>query len=78
MKLNVQAYGIVRDIAGRAFEVEMQGNTVGELRQALIARYPDLSALASLMVAVNKAYATDEVRLQPDDEVVLIPPVSGG
>jgi molybdopterin converting factor small subunit len=30
------------------------------------------------LVAVNLAYATSDVVLDPDDEVALIPPVAGG
>jgi molybdopterin converting factor small subunit len=78
MKVRITAYGIVRDIAGRTFELEVEGTSVGDLRNALLQRYPALSGLASLLVAVNEGYAADDVAIQPEDEVVLIPPVSGG
>jgi molybdopterin synthase catalytic subunit len=35
-------------------------------------------SLASLAVAVNQEYAAVETRLKSDDEVALLPPVSGG
>ncbi len=78
MKLRVFAYGIVRDIAGKSFEMKVPGHTVGDLRNALIQTYPTLANLPSLMIAVNQNYADDQQPISPDDEVVLIPPVSGG
>ncbi|MBL7851348.1 MAG: MoaD/ThiS family protein [Cyclobacteriaceae bacterium] len=78
MKVRVFAYGIVRDIAGKSFELEVPGKTVGALRQALLNTYPSLGNLPSLLVAVNQEYADDSQPVKPDDEVVLIPPVSGG
>ena len=78
MKVQVIAYGIARDIAAANFEIDVDGHTVGDLRAALARAYPALRDLASLMIAVNASYAGDEVSLGPSDEVVLIPPVSGG
>ena len=78
MKVHVFAYGIVRDIAGKSFDVNVPGKTVGALREALLQAYPSLSNLPSLLVAVNQNYADDSYPINPDDEVVLIPPVSGG
>lgn len=78
MKLRVFAYGIVRDIAGKSFEMKVPGKTVGDLRSALIQTYPSLANLPSLMIAVNQNYAGDDQPISPEDEVVLIPPVSGG
>lgn len=75
----VIAFGAARDIVG-AKETRMRspGQTVGDLRAALVKRYPDLAGLRSLYVAVNNAYADDSLVLQPSDEIALIPPVSGG
>jgi molybdopterin synthase sulfur carrier subunit len=78
MKVHVKPYGIAREILGGSQELEITGNHVADLRRALNASYPALSGLSSLMVAVNAQYASDETILKPTDEVVLIPPVSGG
>jgi molybdopterin synthase sulfur carrier subunit len=43
-----------------------------------MAKYPELAKLQSLAVAVNGAYAQNEAHISAEDEVVLIPPVSGG
>ncbi|WP_128894655.1 molybdenum cofactor biosynthesis protein [Longirhabdus pacifica] len=50
-----------------------------ELKQHLIQEFPALKAvIESSYIAKNQAYAHDEERLQPTDEIALIPPVSGG
>ena len=80
MKLKLLLFGITKDIIGRSsYEIEVEeGAVVRDLKATLIAQYPKLTDLASLMVAVNNQYAADEVTLQHSDEVALIPPVSGG
>ncbi len=80
MTIRLLAFGIARDICGGA-EVALdlpEGATVGRLREALLQRFPRLLDLRALAIAVNNEYARDEQVLKPDDEVALIPPVSGG
>jgi molybdopterin synthase catalytic subunit len=53
--------------------------TVNTLLAETAERYPQLApALPTVLVSVNKAYASKETALQPGDEVALFPPVSGG
>lgn len=80
MEIEVYAYGIARDILGapsRAVQLP-ENATVQLLKQHLETTYPRFSALASLAIAVNAEYATDEQSLSSNDEVVIIPPVAGG
>lgn len=78
MRIRVRAYGIAGDIAGKAFEMDVDGVTVGDLRKALHVAYPALGNLASLLIAVNQSYVADDSNIKDTDEIVLIPPVSGG
>lgn len=78
MRLRIQAYGIARDIAGRSFELNVEGDTVADVRKALFSAYPAMTNLTSLLIAVNQSYSDDNKRVSETDEVVLIPPVSGG
>ena len=79
MKYTVRPFGIVRDIlGGREVEIEISGNSVADLRTFLLTRYPEMSGLHSLFIAVNQQYAADSVLLRETDEIALIPPVSGG
>ena len=56
----------------------MDGEKVGELKLELMARFPEMKSLNSLLVAVNNAYAKDDMVIKEKDEIALIPPVSGG
>lgn len=80
MTVNVLAFGIAKDILGsRQLRVELSDTaTVGQLKARLCEQYPAFEQLASLSIALNTAYAKDEAHIQASDEVVIIPPVSGG
>jgi len=80
MDIKIMAFGITRDIVGASeFELNLkEAASVSDLRMALGEAYPRLAGLASLAIAVNQEYAKDNVQLAEKDEVVLIPPVSGG
>ncbi len=66
----------------RASEAEQtlpDGATVEHLWRLLCEQHPDLVPLGeSISIAVNREYVGRDHRLAPDDEVALIPPVSGG
>jgi sulfur-carrier protein len=75
----VRAFGITRDLlGGKEAVVDIMGDTVGDLRNELASRFPDLQGLKSLYIAVNNDYAAEDMVLKPSDEIALIPPVSGG
>jgi len=78
--VKIKAFGITRDILGQreAVLTIAGGNTVGDLRKELVEKYPKLMGLRSLFIAVNSEYAEDSIVLNEEDEIALIPPVSGG
>lgn len=81
-QMDLLFFGIAKDIVGTS-QVDMDfgedtPNSVAELKQALKKRYPEFSKLTSLAIAVNSEYASDDVQLKSNDEVAIIPPVSGG
>ena len=81
MNVRVQLCAVARQIVGsEAVELSLpDGATAGDLKQALLARAPGLSILTGTMrLAVNNAYARDDLPIPADAEVACIPPVSGG
>ncbi len=80
MKVELILYGISRDIiGGSTYHVEIkEGSTVKDVMDFLVSKFPDFNQLKSLLIAVNDEYATNEQVIVVGDEVVLIPPVSGG
>ncbi len=81
MRVRVLFFGILKDLAERAADaVELPaGATVGELLVHYERQFPKLRELfPSVALSVNQEYAGPEVELHADDEVGLLPPVSGG
>ncbi|WP_339607825.1 MoaD/ThiS family protein [uncultured Roseivirga sp.] len=80
MKIEVIAFGIAKDILnGNQVTLEVESeSSVADVRHALVNLYPAFQGLASLQLAVNADYVNDDYLVKENDEVVLIPPVSGG
>ena len=80
IKIKIIAFGIAKDILqSKQIELELNsGDTISSLRQVLLQRHPEFSKLKSLSFAVGVNYQNDAYGLNENDEVVIIPPVSGG
>ena len=80
MKIQIAAFGIARDILkGSMHEWELEGGaSIENLKTELLQKYPEFGKLRSLRFAVNEEYQSDDYVLSEKDEVVIIPPVSGG
>lgn len=77
--MKIKTFGAARDMmGGKEVVVRINGTEVADLRKTLIATYPALANLRSLLIAVNQQYAEDGQPLKESDEIALIPPVSGG
>ena len=77
--MNVRLFAALREIAGDA-NVEGTGRTVGEIVDGLSARYGERFAQIAEVgsFVVNGERAGRETPIAEDDEVALLPPVSGG
>lgn len=79
--VHLNVFAIYQEVIGTdrlTLEVN-PGTTVGDLCTLLIRQYPDLSRWQTqTRFGVNLDFVPAETLLQPQDEVVLIPPVSGG
>ena len=80
MKSNILAFGITKEIFGAgSFSIELaEGCSVNELKITLEEKFPQLKQLSSFRIAVNREFAVDGQMISPQDEVAVIPPVSGG
>lgn len=80
MIVNVLLFGISKEMVGKqklTIDVE-QSISVADFKMILQDKYPKLIELNSMAIAVNSEYALDKDILQSNDEIALIPPVSGG
>jgi molybdopterin converting factor subunit 1 len=81
MQVRVLFFGVLKEFAGKSGEqVELrEGSSVNDLLEHYSSQIPRIKeSLPSLAVAVNQQYAGAETLLKADDEVALLPPVSGG
>ncbi|HET7292819.1 MAG TPA: molybdopterin converting factor subunit 1 [Vicinamibacteria bacterium] len=81
MRVRVRLFASLREAVGRSeLELEVGGDaTPEEVFRALSRTHPALTKRrASLSAAVNRRYVGFDEPLREGDEVVFVPPVSGG
>jgi molybdopterin converting factor subunit 1 len=81
MKVKIKFFAILRERAGTAETTKeiQEGSTIKQLWEALQRDFPKLAVPGiRLLYAVNQDYVTSDYVLKDSDEVVFVPPVSGG
>jgi molybdopterin synthase catalytic subunit/molybdopterin converting factor small subunit len=81
MEVRVLFFGMLKDLAGCGSETLMVSDSalLGDVLAHYEERIPKLKdLLPSIAMSVNREYAGPEARLHADDEIALLPPVSGG
>ena|SRR5215510_1036564 len=81
MEIRVLFFGVLKDLVGsRGEPLNLpEGATLSDVLEHYAARIPKLRDFASsIAISVNQEYAALDTRLNADDEVALLPPVSGG
>ncbi len=81
ISITVKLFAIYQEAYGQP-EVQWQfseGATVGAVRDRALAEHPKLKAWRDrTRLGLNLQFVADDTPLHDGDEVVLIPPVSGG
>ena len=81
MRVRVLFFGMLKDLVGKASDtLDLDpGASVADLLAHYETQIPRLrESLPSLALAVNEEYASAETKLRSNDEVAILPPVSGG
>ena len=81
MKVRIKFFAILRERVGSGDITKeiREGSTIGELWEGLKKEYPKLAPVEMrLLYAVNQNYVSADHVLKEKDEVVFVPPVSGG
>lgn len=79
--MKVKLYGMAKEALGQAtlsLENTADIRSVKDLKERLRRDYPAFSQLPPVGIAVNMEYARDTDLVNEQDELVVIPPVSGG
>jgi MoaE-MoaD fusion protein len=81
MRIRVLLFGVLKDATGHSSEVVdlPDGARIHDLLARYVHRFPRLAAMMpALAVSVNQEYSRTDRELAADDEIALLPPVSGG
>jgi len=81
MRVRVLFFGSLKEIAGRSDDqLDLpEGATLGDVLSHYEQRFPRLRGfLPAIAVSVNQEYASPAASLHEQDEIGLLPPVSGG
>jgi len=81
MRVKIKFFAILKERAGTAGAAKeiKEGSTVTDLWEELQRDYPQLAQMETrLLYAVNRNYVNGDYVLKAEDEVVFVPPVSGG
>lgn len=82
MKLHIRLFAGLAELLGSPSiqaEFDQETLTAGELKKLLSKQYPAAAGqIGQAFVAVNQEYAPDDAPVSAQDEIALIPPVSGG
>jgi molybdopterin converting factor subunit 1 len=79
--VRVKLFAAIRDLIGKE-EVVLSlppTSNVAVVVESLVSQYPKIDVWRNhVRIAVNQEYVSLEHRVKDNDEVVIIPPVSGG
>ncbi len=81
IRLRVLFFGVLKEMVGKSVDLIdlADGASVRDVLAVYESQNPSLKeSLPSLAVAVNQEYAGPDTKLKPNDEIALLPPVSGG
>jgi molybdopterin converting factor subunit 1 len=82
MRIRVKLFAVLRDRANTSdltIDLDNDRATVAQARDAVASQLPALRELMPRVAfAVNQEYVKPDAPLRDDDELALIPPVSGG
>lgn len=78
MKLDIKYFGMIAEWVGTSEkELEFSGSTVADLKMQLESSHSELKGI-SYQVAVNRTISTDDLMLNENDELAILPPFAGG
>ncbi|KAL5776149.1 hypothetical protein ACOSP7_009075 [Xanthoceras sorbifolium] len=81
VQIKVVFFARARDLT-RMTELPLElssGSTTQDCLKKLVARFPSLEEiLGSMVLALNEEYTNESIIIKDEDELALIPPISGG
>ncbi|MBS1597560.1 MAG: MoaD/ThiS family protein [Bacteroidetes bacterium] len=82
MVLKIYMFGVAKEIFGNRYVEFTVDNTdrisVEKLKSLLEEQRPRMKDIGSYLIAANNEYTTDKYIIYGNEEIAVIPPVSGG
>ena len=80
MRVQILAFGIAREIVNKTeFSMDLRSDAkISDLKNELLSQFERFEDLKKFDLAVNQQYEDDDFALSENDEIAIIPPVSGG
>jgi molybdopterin synthase sulfur carrier subunit len=76
-RINLMYFGSVMDVTGISAETTDAPETLDDLNDWLVSRFPGLSGIA-YRLSVNRQLITGNRQISEGDEIALLPPFAGG
>ena len=77
MTIKILFFGILTDIA-KTENMELENiNSISELKKKLFSDFPELKT-QNFQISVNKKFIKGNLKLNSNDEIALLPPLTGG
>lgn len=83
VEVNILFFAKSRDLVGvpKARVKVHSSLSTSQLRQEIVSHFPSLKSIENnFLIALNEEYldSDDKIDLKSDDEIAIIPPISGG
>ncbi|HEX9320167.1 MAG TPA: MoaD/ThiS family protein [Nitrososphaeraceae archaeon] len=82
IRLKVKFFGYLHELVGKKeIKIRFSSATIslGEIISVILEKYPSLShSTVPYIVSVNQKIADKSIKINANDEVAFLPPVSGG
>lgn len=75
--ITVKSFGKIQEIITEDVVVNFEGETIQDLKNYLVQAYPKLADVY-FNVAMNKNIVNDDMIVENQSEIALLPPYSGG
>lgn len=75
--ITVKSFGKIQEIITEDVVVNFEGETIQDLKNYLVQSYPKLADVY-FNVAMNKNIVNDDMIVENQSEIALLPPYSGG
>ena len=79
--MKIKCFGIARDLVD-SDHIDISDSrsihSVSDLKEWISTHFPKIKNIRGYMIAVNQEYADDNQSVKAQDELAIIPPVSGG